>query len=96
MPELHIPDDAVVPLAAFLWGKRLAPEYPQGGDVRDIALELLRRSATLVLAAELERMADTPPEAGPWWAVASSLRALAADYRAMATTDPADTEQEPQ
>lgn len=81
--QLDIPDEAVRPLAAFLWGKRLAPEYPQGGDVRDIALELLRKSAPLILAAELERMAEMPPEGGPWWALASSLRARAAGYRAM-------------
>ena len=83
MTELDIPDEAVTPLATFLWGKSMAPEYPDGGNVRDIALELLRKSAPPILAANLERMANTPPEGGPWWALASSLRALAADYWAM-------------
>lgn len=59
------------------------------------ALELLRKSAPLIVAAELERMADTPPEDGPWWALASSLRKHAADYRSMNPPGRKDGSNEP-
>jgi len=86
VPELHIPDEAVTPLATFLWGKPMAPEYPNGGNVRDIALELLRKSAPLIVAAELERMANVPFKDGPWWALASSLLEHAARLRGDVST----------
>ncbi|HET9890609.1 MAG TPA: hypothetical protein VFQ42_08925 [Mycobacterium sp.] len=58
MNEVEIPDEAAAPLAAFLLGKSLAPEYPHGGDVTVIARELLAKCAPLIVAAELERQAD--------------------------------------
>jgi hypothetical protein len=39
------------------------------------------------VAAELERMADTPSEDGPWWALATALRARAAELRGTINKD---------
>lgn len=46
------------------------------GDEEDYPCHVVQR-----VAAELDRMAVTPSEDGPWWALASSLRARAAELR---------------
>lgn len=69
MTELHVPN------AAFM----AAAEVNAADDAT--IEEILDAAAPLIVAAELERMADTPFEDGPWWALATSLRERAAELR---------------
>jgi hypothetical protein len=88
MAEVNIPDAArtafIAQVAEYIEGyenhdARFWADSPQEAacDLERVA----RRYAAEVLAAELDRMADTPFEEGPWWALATSLRERAAELR---------------
>lgn len=70
MSALNIPDEARDALLDFL-PRQWQLDARQG----------LKAAAPIIVAAELERLANTPPEDGPWWALASSLRDRAAELR---------------
>ena len=73
---MDLPDEAVNAGWHEFRYPRPAIDEPSAAFLRG-----LRAAAPLIVAAELERMADTPFEDGPWWALASSLRDRAAELR---------------
>ena len=74
--EVSIPDAAIAAGWHEFRYPRPAVDEPSAAFLRG-----LRAATPLIVAAELERMADTPFEDGPWWALASSLRQRAAELR---------------
>lgn len=58
MTAYELPDRAIVRLAAFLIGKPLGPEYPAGGEVTEVARELLDESVRIAIAEELRVQAE--------------------------------------
>jgi hypothetical protein len=74
--EVNVPTEAIAAGWHEFRYPRPAVDEPTGAFLRG-----LRAAAPLILAAELERMADTPFEDGPWWALATSLRGRAAELR---------------
>ncbi len=74
--ELNIPSE----VRSAGWGELRAAQSENAELVQAYG-RVLHVVAPLIVAAELERLADTPFEDGPWWALASSLRDRAAELR---------------
>lgn len=74
--DLIIPDEA----KSAGW-EALLDARSENRELVQAYAQALHAAAPLIVAAELERMADTPFDDGPWWALASSLRDRAAELR---------------
>ncbi len=58
LTDYVVPDRAVTPLAGFLWGKPLGPEYPGFTDATQAARDLLGKSVPIAVAEELRELAE--------------------------------------